>query len=101
MNTGLGLSVQEFATNNCFFTLDLSPEQCNHSHIHGQSPKKNLPKYTLLKNFFHFTDNKTGVIGIDIKFSAPTEDDYQLLAYATFPKVAVIDNTGSCQLVDA
>ena len=35
MNTGLGLSVEEFATNNCFFTLDLSPEQCNHSHIHG------------------------------------------------------------------
>ena len=63
--------------------------------------KKNLPKYTLLKNFFSFTDNKTGAIGIDIKFSALTADDYQLIAYATFPKVAVIDNTGSCQLVDA
>jgi hypothetical protein len=63
--------------------------------------KKNLPKYTLLKNFFSFTDNKTGAIGIDIKFSATTADDYQLIAYATFPKVAVIDNTGSCQLVDA
>ena len=41
------------------------------------------------------------VAGIDIKFSATTPDDYQLIAYATFPKVAVIDNTGSCQLVDA
>ena len=64
-------------------------------------PKKKTSKYTLLKNFFSFTDNKTGVIGIDIKFSTPTADDYQLLTYATFPKVAVIDNTGSCQLVDA
>ena len=63
-------------------------------------PKKFPPKYTLLKNF-SFTDNKTGVIGINIKFEAALEDDYQLLAYATFPKVAVIDNTGGCQLVDA
>lgn len=35
MNGGLGLTIQEFKENNCFFTLDLSPEQCNHSHIHG------------------------------------------------------------------
>ena len=101
MNTGLGLSVQEFATNNCFFTLDLSPEQCNHSHIHGQSPEKKKPRSTPYLRIFSFTDNKTGVIGIDIKFSTATTDDYQLLTYATFPKVAVIDNTGSCQLVDA
>ena len=35
MNSSLGLTIQEFAENNCFFVLDLSPEQCNHSHIHG------------------------------------------------------------------
>ena len=63
--------------------------------------KKNLPKYTLLKNFFSFADSKTGVIGIDIKFATATPNDYQLLAYATFPKVAIIDKTQSCQLVDA
>ena len=69
--------------------------------IYTVSHKKKLPKYTLLKNFFSFADNKTGVIGIDIKFAAETPDDYQLIAYATFPKVAIIDKTQSCQLVDA
>jgi hypothetical protein len=64
--------------------------------------KKKTSQSTLyLRIFFSFTDNKTGAIGIDIKFSSTTADDYQLIAYATFPKVAVIDNTGSCQLVDA
>ena len=50
--------------------------------------------------FCSFTDSDTGAIGIDIKFSKELAGDYQLLAYATYPKVAVIDNTGSCQLVD-
>ena len=35
LNTGLGLNITDFATNNCFFILDLSPEQCNNSHLHG------------------------------------------------------------------
>ena len=35
LNTGLALNITEFAANNCFFILDLSPEQCNNSHIHG------------------------------------------------------------------
>ena len=63
--------------------------------------RKNSPQSTPYLRIFSFTDNKTGVIGIDIKFDAATDVDYQLLAYATFPKVAVIDNTGGCQLVDA
>ena len=64
-------------------------------------PKKTPQSTPYLRIFFSFTDNKTGVIGIDIKFADATDVDYQLLAYATFPKVAVIDNTGGCQLVDA
>ena len=64
-------------------------------------PKKKLPQSTPYLRIFSFTDNKTGAIGIDIKFEDATDVDYQLLAYATFPKVAVIDNTGGCQLVDA
>ena len=51
--------------------------------------------------FFSFTDSNTGAIGIDIKFAGELAGDYQLLAYATYPKVAVIDNTGNCQLVDS
>ena len=69
--------------------------------IYTVSHPKKKPRSTPYLRIFSFTDNKTGVIGIDIKFSTPTADDYQLLTYATFPKVAVIDNTGSCQLVDA
>ena len=69
--------------------------------IYTVSHQKKTSQSTLYLRIFSFTDNKTGAIGIDIKFSATTPDDYQLIAYATFPKVAVIDNTGSCQLVDA
>ena len=101
MNGGGCLSIQEFATNNCFYTLDTSPEQCNHAHIHGQSPKKKTSQSTPYLRIFSFADNKTGVIGINIKFAAATPDDYQLIVYATFPKVAIIDKTQSCQVVDA
>ena len=60
-----------------------------------------LWEYTLIKSFFHFfLDSKTGSIGIDIKFDAALSDDYQLIAYATYPKVSVVDNTGSCQIFD-
>ena len=69
--------------------------------IYTVSHQKKTSQSTLYLRIFSFTDNKTGAVGIDIKFSATTADDYQLIAYATFPKVAVIDNTGSCQLVDA
>ena len=69
--------------------------------IYTVSHPKKLPQSTPYLRIFSFTDNKTGAIGIDIKFSTATTDDYQLLTYATFPKVAVIDNTGSCLLVDA
>ena len=57
-------------------------------------------KYSLLKNFFKFTDSRTGSIGIDISFKSALPKDYQLIAYATFPKVVMIDKAGDCQLVD-
>ena len=63
--------------------------------------KKKTSQSTPYLKIFSFADNKTGVIGIDIKFAVETPDDYQLIAYATFPKVAIIDKTQSCQLVDA
>jgi hypothetical protein len=40
------------------------------------------------------------VIGIDITFAEATLKDYQLLAYAVYPKVALIDGSGDCKLVD-
>ena len=52
------------------------------------------------KKSFLFTVNKTGVIGIDIKFAEETGAPYQLLAYAVYPKVALIENTGDCKLID-
>ena len=63
--------------------------------------KKKTSQSTPYLRIFSFADNKTGVIGINIKFAAATPDDYQLIVYATFPKVAIIDKTQSCQLVDA
>ena len=52
------------------------------------------------KNHFSFSVNKTGVIGIDIKFAEETGAPYQLLTYAVYPKVALIENTGDCKLID-
>ena len=40
------------------------------------------------------------MIGIDITFGEETTIDYQLLAYAVYPKVALIDGSGDCKLVD-
>ena len=62
--------------------------------------KKHYEIYLYLRKKISFTDSKTGVIGIDIKFATATAEDYQLLAYAVYPKVALIDNTGDCQVVD-
>ena len=62
--------------------------------------KKQYQIYPYLRIFFSFTDSKTGVIGIDIKFDGATSEDYQLLAYAVYPKVALIDNTGDCTVVN-
>ena len=63
--------------------------------------KKSLSNIPLLKKFFFsFTESKTGVIGIDITFAEATLKDYQLLAYAVYPKVALIDGSGDCKLVD-
>ena len=31
LNSGLGISQKDFATNNCFFVLDLSSDQCNNA----------------------------------------------------------------------
>ena len=68
--------------------------------IYTVSHQKKILQNTPYLRIFSFTDSKTGAIGIDIKFFEALQDDYQLLAYATFPKVAVIDNTGGCQIVD-
>ena len=35
LNSGIGIDIKDFATNHCFFVLDLTPEQCNNTHLHG------------------------------------------------------------------
>ena len=37
LNSGIGIDIQDFATNNLFFCLELNPEQCNNSHLHSKS----------------------------------------------------------------
>ena len=64
------------------------------------SLEKTLWNIPLLKIFFSFTDSKTGVIGIDIKFATANSAPFQLLSYAVYPKVALIENTGDCKVVD-
>jgi hypothetical protein len=68
--------------------------------VSPEKKKKSLSNIPLLKKFFSFTESKTGVIGIDITFAEATLKDYQLLAYAVYPKVALIDGSGDCKLVD-
>ena len=47
-----------------------------------------------------FAVNKTGSVGIEIHFAAPTNAAYQLLAYGVYPKAAVIEFNGNCTVVD-
>ena len=49
---------------------------------------------------FNITADKTGVVGIHITFEGPTLVPYQLLAYAVYPKLALIDSAGECKIVD-
>ena len=37
LNSGIGIDITDFATNNFFCCLDLNPEQCNNSHLHSKS----------------------------------------------------------------
>ena len=49
---------------------------------------------------FIVTVDKTGVIGIHITFQQEAPAPYQLLAYAVYPKIALIDSAGDCKVVD-
>ena len=68
--------------------------------VSPEKKKNHYQIYPYLRSFFSFTESKTGVIGIDITFAAATLKDYQLLAYAVYPKVALVDSSGDCKLVD-
>ena len=103
LNSGIGIDIQDFATNNLFFCLDLNPEQCNNSHLHSKSNQNFLHQYsTILDIYIYFiiTADKTGVIGIHITFNAATTAPFQLIAYAVYPKLALIDAAGDCKVVD-
>ena len=80
--------------------LDLNPEQCNNTHLHGNyiCSKKFLKP--ILTKFFIITVDKSGVIGIHITFQTAIVAPYQLLAYAVYPKIALIDSAGDCKLID-
>ena len=75
MNSGLGLNITESrkitASSLLIYPLN-NVTTPTYTVIH----KKKIVKYTLLKIFFSFTDSKTGVIGIDIKFAEALTEDF-------------------------
>ena len=56
--------------------------------------------YIQLSLFVTVNKPKTGSIGIDITFGTATDAAYQMLTYCIYPKVALIDLTGNCTLID-
>ena len=78
-NTGVGIKLEDYATNCCFWALDLTPEQCNNSHVHL---------------------SQSGTIGVSMTFKTPTPTAYELIAYGVYPMQAHIDEAGNCKLID-
>ena len=79
LNTGVAINMKDFATNCCFWVLDLTPEQCNNSHVHI---------------------GKSGSIDVTIGFAAATSTAFQMLGYGVYPMVVKIDKAGKCKLVE-
>ena len=79
LNAGVAINMKDFATNCCFWVLDLTPEQCNNSHVHI---------------------GKSGSIGVTIGFADATATAFQMLGYGVYPMQALIDKAGKCKLVD-
>ena len=79
LNSGIWINLMDYKTNNCFFVLDLSSDQCNNAHTHI---------------------THTGTIGLDIIFERDTAEAFQTIEYGVFHTAMVIDNDRSCQIVD-
>ena len=80
LNSGVGITLKDFAKHCCIFTLDNTPEQCNNNHVHiGTS----------------------GSIGLEMTFGTQTAVNYQMLAYGIYPTIAKIENNYEVKLVDA
>ena len=80
LNTGVAITLKDWATNCCFWILDFNPEQCNNNHVHIGS---------------------NGIIGVEIQFADVLDDFYQMLGYGIYPTVALIKNDRTCKLVDS
>ena len=79
LNSGVGITIQDFATHCCFWILDLTPEKCNNNHVHI---------------------GINGTIALAMTFGTQTPTNYQLMGYGVYPVQAVIDKDMNCTLVD-
>ena len=79
LNGGLGITLEDFKENNCFFVFDLSADLCNMAKTH-------LPK--------------TGTIGVNMTWHDKTAGAFQIIQYASFPTALTIGKDGVCKLVD-
>ena len=100
LNSGVAITVADFAKTSCFFVLDLTPEQCNNSHLHGKYHIIYQLIFLLRNKTLIFAVGKSGNINLHITFATRTDTPYQLLGYGIYPKAALIDATGNCKLAD-
>ena len=102
LNTGVGITVADFAATSCFFILDRTPEMCNNAHLHSKLMLYIFLSFKIKLTYFYFfyVVTKNGTIGVEMTFKTPTDAAYQLLTYAIYPKSALLDQYGNCILVD-
>ena len=79
LNSGIGITLNEFKKNCCFWVLDLSADLCNNAHTHI---------------------THTGTIGIEITFHKEPTEAFQTLEYGVFHTALKIDKDRVCELVD-
>lgn len=73
-----GITMQEFASNSCFFCYDMSPDQCNGYYKHGL---------------------ETGTIDIHIGFSNALTKNHTLLFFASYDEQILIDKNRAITVV--
>jgi hypothetical protein len=73
-----GITMEEFASNSCFFAFDLSPDQCNGYYKHGL---------------------ETGNIDIQVGFKAALAKNHTLMLYASYDEQVLIDKNRVVTLV--
>ena len=76
----VGITLEDFKSNSCFFPYDLSPDLCNAYYSHG---------------------TKQGTIDVALSFKTPLKENVTVLFYATFDEAVTIDKLRNVTVISS